>query len=74
LTITDEDFSQDGKIKFKINQRYYLESGEETDQNKKWFIPLFINTDMGEQYFELTESDTEIVVNVKSKDSFVKVN
>lgn len=51
-----------------------MESGEETDQSKKWFIPLFVNTDCGEQYFELTESNTEIVVNVKSKDSFVKVN
>jgi len=51
-----------------------LESGEETDEGKLWFIPLFIRTDSGEQYFELTETNTTIKIQITSKDSYVKIN
>jgi len=48
LTVTSEEFG-DKEVTLTINQRYYLESAEETEQGKLWFIPLFISTDAGEQ-------------------------
>jgi len=48
LTVKQETFN-DKEVTLHINQRYYLESGEETDVNKLWFIPLFVCSDAGEQ-------------------------
>lgn len=68
LTITNEQFAPT-EVTLTINQRYYIESAEETDQSKLWFIPLYVSTDAGEQYYELTEANTVITVKIKDKDS-----
>jgi len=39
-----------------------------------WFIPLFIKSDAGEQYFELTEATSRIKVKINNYDSYLKLN
>lgn len=48
VTVVEEQFGE-SEVVLTLNQRHYLESGEETDQGKLWFIPLFVNSDAGEQ-------------------------
>lgn len=64
----------DNEAVVKLGQNIYLESGEEGDSTIKWFIPIWVLTDAGEQFISMSEKEQTFKVKVKSKDSFVKLN